>query len=115
MRFGFIISLIFAIIVAIFGIQNSAIIAVNFFSLTFNVSLALLIFISTIIGAIIVALLGMKREFSLSHGNKRLTKKAEKFETSIETYKNENIALKTENDIFKKRISELEAKFTIQQ
>lgn len=110
MRIGFILSLVFAILVALFGIQNSTIISVNFFSTTFDISLALVIFISTIIGAIIVALLGLKKEFALSRGNKRLTKKANNFENEIETYRNENVVLKTENDIYKSKIEDLEAK-----
>lgn len=110
MRIGFILSLVFAILVALFGIQNSTIISVNFFSTTFDISLALVIFISTIIGAIIVALLGLKKEFALSRGNKRLARKANNFENEIETFKNENMALKTENDIYKSKIEDLEAK-----
>jgi len=110
MRIGFILSLVFAILVALFGIQNSAIISVNFFSTTFKISLALVIFISTIIGAIIVALLGLKKEFALSRGNKKLTKKAKNFQNEIETYRNENVTLMTENEIFKSKVEELEAK-----
>lgn len=109
MRIGFIISLVFAILVALFGIQNSTVIPVNFFAATFNISLALIIFISTIIGAIIVTLLGLKKEFTLSRGNKRLTKKVNNFETEIETFKSENVALKTENEILKKKTEDLEA------
>ncbi len=110
MRIGFIISLIFAIVVAIFGIQNSTIISVNFFSANISISLALIIFISTIIGAIIVTLLGLKKEFTLSHGNRVLTKKAKNFQSEIETHKNESIVLKTENEIFKTQIQDLEAR-----
>lgn len=102
MRIGFIISLVFAILVAIFGIQNATVISVNFFSAKVNISLALIIFVSSIIGAIIVTLLGLKKEFTLSHGNKQLTKE-------IEICKNENLALKTENESFKSKIKALEA------
>ncbi len=108
MRIGFIISLIFAIIVATFGIQNSAVISVNFLSTTIDISLALIIFISTIIGAIIVTLLGLKKEFTLSHGNKVLTKKANTFQNEIEAHKNENLALETEIEALKSKIEDLE-------
>ena len=110
MRFGFIISLVFAIIVAIFGIQNAAVISVNFFSTTLNISLALIIFISAIIGAIVVTLLGLQKEFTLSRGNKQLTKKAKNFEDEIETAKNESVALKVENETLKNKTEALEAK-----
>lgn len=110
MRFGFIISLVFAIAVAIFGIQNSEVISVNFFSTNINISLALIIFISTIIGAIIVAMLGLKKELSLSHGNKQLTKKAKNFQDEIEVLKDENVSLKNENENIKNKVEDLETK-----
>ena len=110
MRFGFIISLIFAILVALFGIQNSSIISINFFSTKFNISLALIIFISVIIGAIIVTLLSLQKEFTLSRGNKQLSKKAKSFETEIETSKNDNVALTIENEAFKNKTEAFEPK-----
>jgi len=110
MRFGFIISLVFAIAVAIFGIQNSAVISVNFFSTNINISLALIIFISTIIGAIIVAMLGLKKELTLSHSNKQLTKKAKNFQDEIEVQKDENVSLKNENQNLKNKVEDLETK-----
>lgn len=110
MRFGFIISLIFAILVALFGIQNAAVISVNFFSTKFYISLALIIFVSAIIGAIVVTLLGLQKEFTLSRGNKQLTKKANDFQTEIENSKNQNVSLKIENETFKNKTEELESK-----
>jgi len=98
MRIGFIISLIFAILVALFGIQNAEIISVNFFSTKFYISLALIIFISAIIGAIIVTLFGLQKEVTLILGNKRLTKKADKFETKIESSEKENSDLRIQNE-----------------
>jgi len=103
MRIGFIISLIFAIVVALFGIQNATIISVNFFSAKFYISLALIIFVAAIIGAIIVTLLGLQKEFRLSRGNRQLTKKADKFQTEIEDYKSENVTLKIENQDLKSK------------
>lgn len=75
MRIGFIISLLFAIVVTLFGIQNAAIIPVNFFSAQFSISLSLIVFVSAIIGAIIVTLFSLQKEFLLYLGNKRLTKR----------------------------------------
>ncbi|MGH4121118.1 LapA family protein [Clostridium sp.] len=109
MRIGFILSLIFAIIVTLFGIQNASITTINFLSAKFDVSLSLVIFISAIIGAIIVTLLGLQKEFVLSRGNKRLTKKANNFEEEIETIKSENTDLKVENETYKNKIELLEA------
>jgi uncharacterized integral membrane protein len=108
MRIGFIISLVFAIIVTLFGIQNASITTVNFFSAHFNVSLSLVIFVSAIIGAIIVTLFSLQKEFILSRGNKRLSKKADNFENTIETIKSENTDLKLENETYKNKIELLE-------
>lgn len=80
MRFIFIISLIFALLISIFAIQNAVIISVNLLFTKINVSLALIIFVSVIAGAIIVALLGIKREFRLKYENKQLLKRIEQFE-----------------------------------
>ena len=54
----FIVSLIFAVIVSIFAIQNAGSIEVRFFFANFRISQAVVILGSTIIGAIIVLLLG---------------------------------------------------------
>ena len=109
MRFGFIISLIFAILVALFSIQNAEVISVNFFSAQLNISLALVIFVSSIFGAIIVTLFGLQKEFTLSRGNKQLAKKAKGFQNDIETSKNENVTLTIENETFKNKIETLES------
>ncbi|MCJ7687854.1 MAG: hypothetical protein MUO60_00780, partial [Clostridiaceae bacterium] len=61
------------------------------------------------IGAIIVTLLGLQKEFVLSRGNKRLTKQANNFEAEIETIKSENTDLKVENETYKNKIELLEA------
>lgn len=108
MRIGFIISLIFAIIVALFGIQNASVISVNFFSSKFNISLALVIFISAIIGAIVVTLFGLQKEFTLTRDNKRLTKKANNDQDKFENLENENLALKVENETFKSKAESLQ-------
>ena len=110
MRFGFIISLFFAILVALLGLQNVAVIPVNFFSTKFYISLALIILVSAIIGAIVVTLIGLQKEFTLSRDNKLLTKKANNFEAEIENSKNDNVALKIENETFKNKIKDLETK-----
>ncbi|WP_051624215.1 lipopolysaccharide assembly protein LapA domain-containing protein [Clostridium akagii] len=101
MRIGFIISLVFAIIVTLFGIQNAAIISVNFFIAKFQISLALIIFVSAIIGAIVVTLFGFKKELKLSRGNTRLTKK-------FENHEKETLSLKMENENFKSKIEALQ-------
>ena len=104
MRVGFIISLIIAVIVALFGIQNAAVISVNFFYTKIDISLALIIFVSAIIGAIIVALLGLQKEFRLRLNNKQLAKKVNNFQTENEILKNKIEALENNNKVFNDEI-----------
>ncbi|KAJ49551.1 putative integral membrane protein [Clostridium tetanomorphum] len=96
MQIGFIISLIFAILIAIFAIQNSAIISVNFLFTKIEISQALIIFISVILGAVIVMLLGLKREYNLKRSNKLLNKKIEDIEKENSNLLKENTKLKEE-------------------
>lgn len=96
MQFGFILSLIFAILVTIFAIQNSSIIAVNFLFAKIEISQALIIFISAILGAVIIMLLGLKREFSLRRSNKQLNKKIDEIDLKNSTLLKENMELKEE-------------------
>lgn len=74
MQIGFVLSLIFATLVAIFAIQNSAVIYVKFFFTSFQVSQALIIFISAVLGAVIVMFLGIRREYNLRKEIKQLEK-----------------------------------------
>lgn len=96
MRFGFIVSLIFAILVTIFAIQNSSIITVNFLFTKIQISQALIIFISVILGALIIMLLGLKRELSLKHSNKQLNKKLDEIQLQNSNLLKENKSLKEE-------------------
>ncbi|MGO1370929.1 MAG: LapA family protein [Senegalia sp. (in: firmicutes)] len=66
MQLWFIISLVFAILIAVFALQNSASVLINFLFTEVEVSQALVIFISALVGAIIVALLGMVRHRKMS-------------------------------------------------
>lgn len=110
MRIGFIVSLVFALIIAIFGIQNAIVISVNFFFTKINISLALIIFISAIVGAIIVTLLGIKKDFTLSRGFRQLTKKTALIKTEFEICKNENMTLNDEIKSYNIKIKTLETK-----
>lgn len=105
MRIGFILSLIFAIIVTIFAIQNSAVITVNFLFTKVEISLALIIFISAIIGAIIVTFLGLRRELSLKHNGKALESKVSELEKSNSLLKAEIENLKESNNAIVKEVS----------
>ncbi len=80
MQFGFIISLIFSILVALFAIQNSGSVVISFLFAEFNISQALVILISAALGAMIVMLLGIVKQIKLKIKMKEQLKKIKKLE-----------------------------------
>lgn len=93
LEFKFIISLIFAVLVAIFAIQNAGSVEVKFFLANFTISQAVVILGSAIIGAIIVLLLGLIKQIRLNLKIKQLTKEID--------------SLKKDNHNLQARIDEL--------
>lgn len=91
LEFKFIVSLIFAIIVAIFAIQNAGSVEVRFFFSEFTISQAVVILGSAIIGAIIVVLLGLIKQIKQNLKIKQLNKE-------VDLLKTENISLKEKVD-----------------
>ena len=87
MQRGFVFSLIFAAIVAIFALANADKVAIDLLFTKVQISQAIVIFISTILGALIMALLGMVRTFK----SKREIKESNKL---IEQLKEEVVNLK---------------------
>lgn len=77
LEFKFIISLVFAILVAIFAIQNASSVDVNFFLWKFSISQAIVIFGSAIVGGIIVLLLGLIKQIRQNMRIKKITKENE--------------------------------------
>jgi uncharacterized integral membrane protein len=110
MKLGFILSLLMAAVLVLFGLQNAEPTTLNFFSATVDVSLAIVIFIATIVGAVIMYLLGLKKDFKLSHGNKRLTRQSDHYQSELEAQKNVGVSDKADNDLLQARVVELEAK-----
>lgn len=90
MQLKFIFILILSVIVALFAIQNSAAVPVNFMMYHLEISQALIILISAIIGAIIAFSLGLMKQFSVSKSLKGKDKKIRELETSIANLKIEN-------------------------
>ncbi|WP_051531033.1 LapA family protein [Clostridiisalibacter paucivorans] len=116
MQIGFIFSLILAIGVTIFAVQNADSVMINFLFTKVKVSQALVIFISAAIGAIIVTFLGMIRQFKLSMKVKELNKKVNNLETEkgdlefkVEELETEKDKLKLEVEQYNKDIIEKEA------
>lgn len=66
MQAGFIISLFFAILVAVFALRNGNNVNIDFLFAKIQVSQAIVIFVSAALGAIIVTILGVVRHVKLS-------------------------------------------------
>jgi uncharacterized integral membrane protein len=84
MQLRFVVSLIFAILVALFAIVNSGVVIINFLFAEYPVSQALVILISATLGAIIVMLLGAVKQYKLQRKNKEQGKIVEEKEKLIE-------------------------------
>ncbi|WP_251859826.1 LapA family protein [Clostridium sp. Marseille-Q2269] len=80
MRNGFVFSLIMALIVAIFAIQNSTAIPVKILFWQIDVSLAIIILVSAVIGAVITGIMGIKKERGIKRQNKDLLNKIKESE-----------------------------------
>ncbi|MTI70958.1 MAG: LapA family protein [Firmicutes bacterium] len=86
MQIGFILSLIFAIIVTVFAIQNAGDVEIKFLYAKVEISQALVIFISAALGAIIVTILGLFREFKSKMKIKDLNKTISKLSEENNRY-----------------------------
>ncbi|MFA7659609.1 MAG: LapA family protein [Anaerovoracaceae bacterium] len=87
MSWKFVLSLIFALVVAVFAIQNAAAVEVNFLAWKVSISQALIILVSAIFGAIAVLLLSLVKQMKLKAGIRNDKK-------TITSLQNENQTLK---------------------
>lgn len=94
MQTKFVISMLFAILVATFALQNANPVNIKVLFTEFSVSQALVILGSAVLGAIIVLLLGLIKQMKLNKQIKNLTK--------------EVTALQEENDSLKQNIEVLQ-------
>lgn len=97
MQWKFILSLVLALLVAIFAIQNSDPVTVSFFITTRQISQALIILLSTVVGAIIALSLGLMKQFAMSKKIKEKEKSIRSLETEVSSLKIENEELKKNN------------------
>lgn len=95
MQLGFILSLLFAILITVFAIQNSDTVNINFLFANIPVSQALVIFISAAVGAIIVGILGFFRYFKLS---KKIKEQKQEINELKEKSIEEKVDFKAETD-----------------
>ncbi|WP_069649396.1 LapA family protein [Caloranaerobacter ferrireducens] len=80
MEIGFIFSLIFAILVAVFALKNADSVMIDFFFAKVQVSQAIVIFVSAALGAVIVTILGLVRQLKLTLKIKEQVRKIKKLE-----------------------------------
>lgn len=88
MTVRFIVSLLFAILIAIFSIQNSSVVEINFLFAKLNISQALVILISTVFGAVLTVLLGAYKQIKSSFKLKELNKKIANLEEENQLLRN---------------------------
>ena len=104
MEKGFIISLIFAAIVGIFALNNSEKVFIDLFFTKVEMSQALVIFISALLGAIIVAFFGWIKNLKFKKEIKELNKRMNSLEnnnaeiTSLLKAKEKEIELLSDTD-----------------
>lgn len=93
MGISFVITLLFAIIVTLFAIQNANTVVISFLFGEFNISQTLVILISAALGAIIVLLMGIVKQV--------------KQNMKIKSLNNENQEMKKEIDNLKREIDKI--------
>jgi len=83
MQITYILALLFALIVAIFAIQNAQPVTVDFMFNEFQVSLALVILVSVFAGAIILGFLGIFRQIRTGLKTREMASKIKKLEEQL--------------------------------
>lgn len=91
MQANIVLILVFAIIVTLFAIFNASVVTVSLFFVDIEVSLALVIIVSALIGAIIVILLDSVKKIKHSMQVKELHKKIAEYEKKNAEYENQII------------------------
>ena len=109
-QFLFILSLILAVIVTVFALTNSSPVVINFFFTEFTGSLALVIFLSAMLGALVVMLLGIGRFIGFKLETKRLNKEKTTLTKEKETLVQQVADLNKRVADLNKRIADLTAK-----
>lgn len=84
-----VLALLFALLVAIFAVQNAMLVLVGFLHWKFEISLALVILGSTAAGALVVFLLGLVQQVSRGMKMREYRNKILKLETDLEALRRE--------------------------
>ena len=100
MQVTLIISLVFAVIIAVFAVANSEAVSINLIFITYEMSQAIVILISSIIGAISVFLLNLFTKAKSSRNTKKLSKEIKDLKSKLTVYENQIQEEKTIKDEF---------------
>jgi len=121
MQLGFILVLIISVIVAIFAIQNGALVIVDLFFFQLKTPLAVVMMVCLIIGAIIALTLGAFRQVKKVSESKELKNKIKVFENekiqhenAVKMMETEIKTLKNNNNALSLKVSELQDKNNLQ-
>ncbi len=118
MQFGFIFALIISLLIAIFAIQNGSVVTIDLFFGSFQVSQAIVILVSVVVGAVTAAILGSIRQIKNFTVTKELKNKTKQFEMenadmhkSLASYENDIQILTDERNALKQELVELKEKY----
>ncbi|SRR6056297_589605 len=81
--------LIFAILIAIFAIQNASIVALNILMWEFEISLAVVVLGSIIFGALVIGIFSYFKQFQLKRKNKNLKLEIQSLKEELDDLKEE--------------------------
>lgn len=81
--------LIFAILIAIFAIQNASIVALNLLMWKFEISLAVVVLGSIIFGALVIGIFSYFKQFQLRRKNKNLKLEIQSLKDELENKEEE--------------------------
>ncbi len=82
--------LIFAIIIAIFAIQNASIVALNILMWEFEISLAVVVLGSIIFGALVIGIFSYFKQFQLKRKNRNLKLEIQSLKEELEDVNEKN-------------------------
>lgn len=90
MQGAIIFGLIFAILIAIFAIQNASIVALNILMWEFEISLAVVVLGSIIFGALVIGIFSYFKQFQLKRKNRNLKLEIQSLKEELEDLKFKN-------------------------
>lgn len=99
MQFWFILSLIFAVLIALFAVLNSDEVTLNLVITTLSTRQSVIILASAAIGAIIASFIGMFRALKSSLKIRDLNNQIKELQQNLEKLKTENEALSEKNNM----------------